>query len=395
VGRPRILLLDADRRATHYATLREAMEAEWFDQAVRAEQLDLVLVTSEWPPHVGTAVASYVREGVPVLHLADGIVEWRQIWENPGMWSSLPIYQPVLAHKIACLGRAQARVLESWGNLGKCEVTGSPRLDPLLGREPRRRATGEPFRFLVGTAQSPGFTEEQRRCLLAGLVDLKGWFEKQDPRAVAPVWRLQGGMDEALGVRNDATAPGLADALARVDALVTTPSTLALEGMLQGVPVALLDYTNSPQYVRAAWSFSCAAHVEAGLAGMLEEDPQRMLFQAFVLHDELECHSPAAPRVARLAQEMIERGRRCRRDRAPLELPPRLLPDPQLGHHLPERAYDLAKLYPQRALPGGGVAELHAEVLQLRRLLEIERERYWGVGLRARLGRLWWRLRGG
>lgn len=392
MGRPRILLLDADRRAAHYAALRGALEAEWLERALPGQAPDLVLVSSEWPPHVGTAVAGYVREGVPVLHLADGIVEWRQVWENPGMWASLPVYQPVLAHKIACLGRAQARVLESWGNLGKCEVTGSPRLDALLGRQPRRRAAGGPFRFLVGSAQSPGFSAEQRRVLLAGLADLKSWFEKQDPRAVEPVWRLQGGLDAALGVHSDESA--LADVLARVDALVTTPSTLALEGMLQGVPVALLDYTNSPQYVRAAWSFTCPAHVEAGLAEMLEEDPQRRLFQELVLHDELECHTPAAPRVARLALEMVEGGRRSRRDGTPLAFPPRLLPDPQHGHHLPERAYDPAALYPRRALPDGDAAALRAEVLQLRRLLAIERERYWGAGLRARLGRLWWRLRG-
>lgn len=426
MGRPRILLLDADCRASHYAALQEVLDAEWLRppweeregrpipwqdagellapwtqvDAVPARELDLVLVTSEWPPHIGAAVARYVRDGVPVLHLADGIVEWRQIWENPGMWSGAPVHQPVLAHKIACLGRAQARVLESWGNLGRCEIAGSPRLDALLGRRPRRREPGDAFRFLVCTAQLPGFSDEQRQAALAALKDLAHWFEKQDARAVEPVWRLQGGMDALLGVCNDAT-PALADLLLKVDAVVTTPSTLALEGMLQGVPVALLDYTNSPQYVRGAWSFTCSAHLDAGLASMMEAAPERMLFQDFVLHDELECRSAAAPRVARLAREMIEAGRRCRRDGSELELPPRVLPDPQHGRHPPEEAHDLRALYPRRNEPAGGVAELRTEVIQLRRLLEIERQSAarwarWGIGSQLLVGvrRALERLRG-
>jgi hypothetical protein len=416
MGHPRILLLDADYRASHYAALQQALDAEWLRppwrerggapvpwqeadaypapwaelDEVPARQLDLVLVTSEWPPHVGAAVARYAREGVPVLQLADGIVEWRQVWENHGMWRGAPVYQPVLSHKIACLGRAQARLLESWGNLGKCEVTGSPRFDALLGRTARRRGPGEAFRFLVGTAQHPGFDDEQRAAARAGLEDLAHWFEKQDPRAVQPVWRLRGGMDALLGVRNDPT-PELADLLPQVDAVITTPSTLALEGMLQGVPVALLDYTNSPPYLRGAWSFGCAAHLEAGLPGMLEPAPERMLFQDFVLHDELECRSAAAPRVAQLALEMAELGRRCRREGRAPEFPPRMLCDPQRGHHLPEEAHDLRVLYPQRDEPAGAMAELQTEVIQLRRLIAIERQRAarwarWGIGSQLLVG---------
>ena len=44
------------------------------------------------------------------------------------------IFQPVVGHKIACLGRSQARILESWGNVGKCEIVGAPRLDRLIGK---------------------------------------------------------------------------------------------------------------------------------------------------------------------------------------------------------------------------------------------------------------------
>jgi hypothetical protein len=40
--------------------------------------------------------------------------------------------------------------------------------------------------------------------------------------------------------------------LASVDAVISTPSTAMLEGMLQGLPVAVLDFHNRPHYVPAA-----------------------------------------------------------------------------------------------------------------------------------------------
>lgn len=402
MNQARILLLDADYRANHYESIREILTAEWLAppwpskgrqavawhdedvfpppwlaiDALPAERIDLVMVTSEWPPHIGATIAEYIRAGVPVLQLADGIVEWRQIWENPGMWSSAPLYQPILAHKLACLGRAQARVLESWGNVGKCEVAGSPRFDRLLGRKPRSKKPGAPFRILICTAQTPGFTEEQHRSLCNGLSELKTWIDENRHLGVEPVWRLASGMDAVLGVKVNKEPGSLADTLEHIDAVITTPSTVLLEGMLQGVPVVALDYTNSPQYVRAAWVISAPDHIEPVLRDLFTPASTRMLFQDFVLHDELECRSPAAPRVARLANEMISRGRFCRAQGTALDLPPKILTDPQRGVHLPEERYDLHSLYPKRSTVDTDITALQSEVLQLRRLLQIERDRF-------------------
>ena len=43
--------------------------------------------------------------------------------------------KPLMGHKLACLGRAQARTVESWGGLGKCEIVGQPRFDEMMARE--------------------------------------------------------------------------------------------------------------------------------------------------------------------------------------------------------------------------------------------------------------------
>ena len=72
---------------------------------------------------------------VPVLILVDGVLEYRNSFENPELADGV-MFQPLVGHKLACLGASQIRWIESWGNTGKCELVGLPRLDDLIGKTP-------------------------------------------------------------------------------------------------------------------------------------------------------------------------------------------------------------------------------------------------------------------
>src|SRR3990172_4206137 len=122
---PRILLIDGAEREPWYAPLRGLIDArwvcgsptKWIDRA--ADSIDLAVVSDERAlPHAVDAVRQLGSRGVPTLHLLDGILEWRNTWENPtfalGDEPAAPFLQPSLCHKIACAGRSQARILESW-----------------------------------------------------------------------------------------------------------------------------------------------------------------------------------------------------------------------------------------------------------------------------------------
>jgi len=141
--KPRIALLDYRyrRRDAWYVDLRAAFDAEWIEgpgiaigESVR-DEIDLAIIRDErGGPEASVAVRELVERHVPTLHLAHGIIEWRNTWEFPNPCAGddpyPPYFQPILCHKMACFGRAQARLLEAWGNGGKCEIVGFPRLDP-------------------------------------------------------------------------------------------------------------------------------------------------------------------------------------------------------------------------------------------------------------------------
>jgi hypothetical protein len=148
-------------------------------------------------------------------------------------------------------------------------------------------------------------------------------------------------------VKGSATSPSsLADTLESVDAVITTPSTVMLESMLQGVPVALLDYNNRPHYVPAAWTITAPDHMGEVIAQLVAPPHIRMIWQDTILHDNLECRSAATPRLAQLVQQMIAIVRQCRVNGEPVSFPGRILSDVFAGHHLPEERFDLARLYP-------------------------------------------------
>lgn len=283
---------------------------------------DVCLFYNEHYPQFRSACTDAIQRGCATLYVPDGITEWRSSWESEYIAEAL---RPILCHKAAAIGHSQARIFDSWGNASKTEVVGLPRLDHLIGRSPRHRQPDEPYRVLVMTAKRPSFTYQQHMLAGQSLRDLKQWFEEHptfNGVKVEPIWRVHAGISEEVGVSNqlnDLTGADLATALYAVDAVVTTPSTTMLEAMLQGVPVALLDYNNCPHYIPAAWRITAASHFAQVLPELLQPGGAKMLYQDFILHDALECRTPAAPRLV----DLIEAMRRITHDCLAQNLPPR------------------------------------------------------------------------
>ncbi len=351
----------------------------------RENMAAVVAVNQFAMPQVGWLLR-LVEQNVPVLMISDGILEYRNTWEHPQVAPGA-VFQPVLGHKIACIGRAQARFLESWGNLGKCEVVGVPRFDRLLGRRPRVRVPHAPFRLLIMTAKTPGFTPDQLEKTARSLRDLRNALaltgSSPDQPAIEPVWRITAGLAEEIGVPNalrDTSGSDLATVLETVDAVITTPSTAMLEGMLQGVPVALLDYHQCPTYVPAAWQITAPEHIGDVLRELQAPPAPKMLYQQSILHDNLECRTPAAPRMVRLVETMVRIGAECRSRGEALSFPSRILADEQDGHHLPENQFDLSRLYPKHPV----FANMNRTLLQV----ELGQLRFEQAQSRAEAGRL-------
>lgn len=298
-----------------------------------------------------TTLRTALQNGqVPILILSDGILEYRNTWEHPNLVDG-SIFQPLFGHKLACIGRGQARIVESWGNAGRCEVVGLPRFDDFDSRAVPPVSESGPFRVLIATANTPAFTDLQRATVRRSLEAIRQWVHSNSivkGRELKVTWRLSDGFETELGVGSDVSAedrPPIAEVIAGVDAVITTPSTLILESVLWGRPTAILDFQASPQYVPAAWTISSPNHLDTVMPELAQPPKHKMGFQEFVLHDQLECRTPAKPRMLELVRQMIAAGEKARATRSPIELPARVLVDPQQGFNSVPENFDPATLF--------------------------------------------------
>ncbi len=273
---------------------------------------------------------------IPILILSDGILEYRNTWEHPDLVDG-SLFQPVFGHKLACIGAAQARVVESWGNPGKCEIVGLPRLDQVSQAVANTTGSADQFRLLIATASTPAFDESQRKTVLHSLKAMKEWSDRNPVlgnRRLEVVWRLSDGFESELGVGDDLAIEDrepLSQVLDGVDAVVTTPSTIYLESVLRELPTAWLDFHNSPQYISSAWTISSSGQIETVVNDLASPPSHKLVYQNFVLHDQLASRTPATPRLLKLIRSLVEAGCVAREKRVPIELPARILSD-EGGH---------------------------------------------------------------
>jgi hypothetical protein len=249
--------------------------------------------------------------------MIDGVLEWRNAWENQPDEIACPhTMRPVLSHKVACIGANQARTLSSWGNQSKVEIVGVPRFDRyFIGDrfdhpKPLTRSvqSESPMSILVVTAKTPAFTNQQMDTVKRSLLDLKSYAD-QPANNVQLRWRLTAGLDSFLGVENqatDLTGGQLHDQLQTVDAVIATPSTSVIEAMLCDLPTAVLNYHVCPTYLSAAWQINGPDQLAAVIRELRARPAAKMMFQRETLSQTLACQSSATENMQTLIQMMAD-----------------------------------------------------------------------------------------
>ena len=338
----------------HAKPLRQLLDyrlIEPDDLSQQANPGDLAIFFSEHFDRFREAVQAAKQKQVATLYMIDGILEWRNAWENRSDEPACPFaMRPVLSHKVACIGNSQARVLAKWGNAAKVEVVGVPRFDSQAERfvklqndtsavadEPQNG----PHRLLIMTAKFPAYTDEQNRLLGKSLIDLKTFL---DGRAdIEVTWRLTGDWADRLGVENhvrDFSGAELDATLDSVDAVISTPSTATLESALKNLPTAILDYSNSPQYVASAWNITAADHIQQTVDDMITRPARKMFLQQQLLADALQFQLNSAERMKKLIVGMLAEAKDCLTENRELKFPVGMLSGvktiggPALDHEL-------------------------------------------------------------
>ena len=284
-------------------------------------ECSLVITHDTYRPESCAAILNCVKRNVPVLILSDGILEYRNSWIQKHKVDS-GIFNPILGHKLACIGASQVRFLESIkGNFGKCENVGLPRLDDFKIENSKSNIPS----ILVCSSKTPWFSQSDKKQVLQSFLDLKEIaFNYGQNHKVKFNWRISDQIASVIGVETS-IRKSLKEDLQSSTAVITMPSTVMLEAMYSHKPVALLDYTLSPHYVSAGWTMSSRHQILPIINELLDPSTAKVSFQQTVLADALQIKESASARMITLVNKMVEIGDRSRSFGKPLRFPHRIL----------------------------------------------------------------------
>ena len=286
-----IATTEDDGRFHHYAGVIEDARFKWkgtlkkpYDESNLAG-IDALIVSCDNHLANRIAIAACGKLGIPVFHILDGVVDWRTTFENTkykAEHGGTPLFQPLIADYVFTLGPLQQLQMNRLGN-SNALATGLPRLDSIARRPCRVGPAEKTPSLLVATANTPWANDEQRKQLIDSFHHLATHIQNKDIHAT---YRISQELAENSGTTADSTGSAI-EALNKCDALITTPSTFAVEAMLSGVPTLIFDPFALPVFTPSAWMATSWQSVISSIPSLLSPTQPLADYQ-----DDL-CHSIA------------------------------------------------------------------------------------------------------
>lgn len=272
-------------------------------EAIIDSKPNVILLSREWSYEWRIVAAEASKADIPVIYVMDGVIEWSYVWNNLSfVQPEGTVLQPLIADALCVIGQHPARILASLGLADRIHIVGLPRFDAYP--RTRRIDQNSPPKIVISTAKTYGHNVEQKVMVKQAIMDLKQWFSSNIHINV--VWRIDDDLARELRIITD-NSGSFSEHLETAAGLISFSSTCLLEGMLKGIPTALIDYRASPQYVQTAWDIRSKHHIHPVVQELLYPPHNKIALQEFCLADELECGCiPAAKRLADVIMNVIE-----------------------------------------------------------------------------------------
>ncbi len=304
-------------------------------KSIEAIGPDLVVTTNEIWEGRACCISEARRLKIPTLYVLDGILDWCHTFENATFQSGKIFLRPLYSDKIAVPGPSAARILASWGYGERAEIVGLPRVDA-DARGFERSPMDRPH-LLVVTPNNWNQNPDRGKTVEAFLRDCKDFLEKQN--TFQAIWRIQPELASTLGVTSALDTP-LYQQLASAHAVVGPPTTVLLEAMSLGLPVACVDYQLRPPLTLFPWSIPHSAAIQGVLDELLSPTKERMAFQRYLLQDHLVTGGHSEDRLIELMVALMEEAQRSRAESRAPNLSRSVLPAPSNGPSYPWAGFE-------------------------------------------------------
>jgi hypothetical protein len=287
-NRIRLATPERNNRFVHFSGITNHPDIDWLGSIDLAQysdaldHVDAVICSDEWILETRACIALCKLKGIPTFHVLDGVIRWKNLFENPRSLDphqGAPFMQPLVSDVTFVMGEMQAAILRWLGN-DNVIVTGLPRFATYPRLNCRVGSDTSP-KLLVTSSNRPWYTESQKKQFIPAFTELiSSLVELGSEKGFAVDGRLSPWVDWDSSQSSWLPPhPDLIDQLRNCTALITTPSTIAVEGMLLGIPTMIFDPWSDPVLIPSAWYLNNSCCLSQSIASLLSPSAQRASFQ--------------------------------------------------------------------------------------------------------------------
>ena len=231
------------------------------------------------------------QRGIATLYLVDGPLEWSNTYLNARLRARNRFFdgalmEPLLHDVVLAVSPAQRDYLRyrnadrairfldySNKRITKMSSISNDKTEPAC-------------QFLITTAKYPYFNQIESHNLI---LILRRLVESLQRRGYSYAFRIYDPLLlEALPVKdNNITDGSFRDALAKVQCVIGTSSSVLLESMAHNKPTATMVYRDSPLFYQTGWLLGSLERYDETLDSMIAKDKTRMEFQRYSLKQNL------------------------------------------------------------------------------------------------------------
>ncbi|WP_273851792.1 hypothetical protein [Guptibacillus spartinae] len=223
------------------------------------------------------------KEGVNTMFLVDGVFDWANSFENPKHKKlNLKQFHPIPHDYILCIGECEKKYFEQQGVIAEKYLP--KRI--LNNQKPISLPIEE--RVLITTANNPYFSNLEKDKLIDLLKEVITQLKKKETKFIFRIFDKVLLDELSISEDDNFISESFEETLSKVNAVITTPSSIILTAMFHDRSVGTLIYRDVPLFLQSGWLIHQGCDVSTSLDNLISMDKDRMYFQEFHLKNYLE-----------------------------------------------------------------------------------------------------------
>lgn len=245
------------------------------EKRLKLTECKLLISTLYSSPVVNAYIFKAKTIGVKTVLIADGIIEWSNLFNNPFLVRrAIKLYHPIIHDYFLVPGDFEATYFTN------TTVKAINFVPYRLVNKDKEINMSRGKKFLITTANTAYFSDTEKNMLVLVLNNLIAVLNSKSIDYKFRIYdqELLEHLNTPSQIFNE-TKTSFSECLKDVGSIITTPSSITLEAISMQRNVCHLLYRNSPIFLNTAWNITSLSDIESVIDSMLQPKEDLLEFQ--------------------------------------------------------------------------------------------------------------------